>query len=64
MNIFKKFMFLLAFTMVCEKVIPAGFSFNSVYRCENEEVICYVGQGYSANPYCKFKEIKEETEEK
>ena len=44
MNIFKKFMFLLAFTMTCETVVEATFSSPSIWRCENDEVICYVKQ--------------------
>lgn len=60
----KKFMLILAFMMTCEKVVDSHLTFYPIYRCENEEVICYVGQGYGAHPYCKFKETKEEIKEK
>ena len=59
MNIFKKFMFILAFTMTCETVVEATLTTYPIWRCENNEVICYVGHGYGAKLFCKFKETEE-----
>lgn len=39
------------FAMECQRVA----SYIRVYRCENEQVICYIQDGIS----CKFKEVKQ-----
>lgn len=62
----KFLMFLLATSFVC-KVIESEFpnerfiSINYVFRCENDEVICYLfrhGSGYGGmgGMSCKFKD--------
>ena len=44
--------------MTSEVVRKADFSHSSIHRCENDEVICYVGAGNTNPLFCKFKEQK------
>lgn len=53
----KKIILLLALIMSCEKMALDGLYNFMVYRCENEEVICY-SSGYYGGFSCKFKEYK------
>ncbi len=56
----RKFLFLLALTMTCQNV-EKGNSYirgvwSSIYRCENEEVVCYIAeQSNGSGISCKFK---------
>lgn len=51
----KKFLFLLAFALTCQKVHGEGFNEIKIYRCENSEVICYMSSYRAAPLFCKFK---------
>lgn len=53
----KQIILLLAFTLTCENITPHRFYSYDVYRCENEEVICY-SAGHRGGLSCKFKESK------
>lgn len=44
----------LSLQMSCEKLI-SELTGPTVYRCENEEVVCYV-DGWHGGVSCKFKE--------
>jgi hypothetical protein len=45
---------MLVATMTCKQVMSGKFS---IYRCENNEVICYVTETYYSDGIsCKFKE--------
>lgn len=42
--------------MTCEIVREDNFAHLPILRCENEEVICYVGGRNTNLLFCKFKE--------
>ena len=50
----KKILFLFVLAMTCEKV-PGGLTLPNIWRCENDEVICYTRHLENAGIYCKFK---------
>lgn len=49
---------MLVATMTCEIIdTKGGYLLSSVYRCENDEVICYIISGIKKGGIsCKFKE--------
>lgn len=56
----EKFLFILGLAFVCENIHVKGF-FGGFYRCENDEVVCYVYSGrYDGGISCKFKENTDE----
>lgn len=52
----KLFCLIIGLTMTCEIVRKGDISSYSIFRCENEEVVCYVGRGDTNPLFCKFKE--------
>lgn len=57
----KKFLFslMLVTAMTCEPVYETVS--KAIYRCENDEVICYLYNGIKqGNITCKFKEQSDE----
>lgn len=50
----KKILFLIAFTMTCKEVTEGWVP--AIYRCENDEVVCYVKPGRDAGLFCIKKE--------
>lgn len=49
---------MLVATMTCEIIDTKGdFHWFNIYRCENDEVICYItSSGKKGGISCKFKE--------
>lgn len=56
----KKILFCLVLAMTCEKYVITTMIQHAIYRCENDEVICYtVDEGIRPGGlFCKFKETK------
>ena len=53
------FLFLVAMTMICDKVKTPFGQGGSFRRCENDEVVCYTYDwGYGSGVSCKWKESK------
>ena len=52
----KLFCLIIGLTMTCEIVREGNFTYIPILRCENEEVVCYVGGGDTNPLFCKFKE--------
>ncbi len=56
----RKFLFLLTLTMTCQSV-EKGNSYirgvlSMIYRCENEEVVCYLAEKSNGSSiFCNFK---------
>lgn len=48
----RKFLFLLALTMSCERV--TNIRWGQITRCENDEVVCYIAP-VKGGMFCKFK---------
>lgn len=49
----RKFLLLLTLSMICKEVL-SGFTF--IYRCENDEIICYIYDKMNKGDiFCKFK---------
>lgn len=49
----RKFLLLLTLSMICKEVL-SGFMF--MYRCENDEIICYIYDKMDKGDiFCKFK---------
>lgn len=51
----KKILFMFAFAMVCEKVTDVSFTNPVLYRCENEEVVCYTSSDNRSGISCNWK---------
>ena len=51
----KKIILILLVAMTCERVTTEGWNAVNLYRCENDEVICYSG-GFRSGLSCKFKD--------
>ena len=51
----KKYLIVLALTMTCTEVFENNFQKPTIYRCENEEVICYTKHYHESGIYCHFK---------
>jgi hypothetical protein len=51
----KKYLLVLALTMTCTKVVSGSLMTPTIYRCENEEVICYTKHEHRSGLYCHFK---------
>ena len=55
----KKYIMLFALTLVCQK-IDNNKNFISFMRCENDEVVCYLFQGYDRGGMsCEFKGVEQ-----
>ena len=52
----KLFCLIIGLTMTCEIVREGNFTYIPILRCENEEVVCYVGGGDTNPLFCKFNE--------
>ena len=51
--------------LTCQEIKTNLKTFRTLYRCENEEVICYtfttaIGYGGAGSMSCKFKELKQD----
>lgn len=54
----KNIFLLLALSFVCKEQIISTFYGLSLYRCENEEVICYIANGAKKSGiFCNFKGV-------
>ena len=51
----KKYLLILALAMTCTRAFSGPFGTPTIYRCENEEVICYTKHYHESGLYCHFK---------
>ena len=53
----KRFLFLMVLSMACKEVV-GSIRLPHIWRCENEEVVCYTRRLEQSGIYCKFKGVK------